>query len=95
MASCRYFCNGCGRWFEFELGTGEKPQDTLDCPFCDTGKALLRPQDCPSPKTGSYKYNKKLRRLIKVSDAVPGLSGGGSGGGCAGCAGGNCSTCGH
>jgi len=88
MKSCRYSCR-CGKWFEFDSGQDETPEKTLACPFCDGGTASFSPS--ASSATGSYKYNKKLGKLIKFSDSVPGLSGGG----CAGCAGGSCSTCGH
>lgn len=81
----------CSRWFEFEAGENEKFGESLACPFCPEGLAGGL-KYVPSVKTGTYKFNRKLGRLIKVSDSVPGLSGGG---GCSGCAGGACSTCGH
>ena len=94
MTTCRFACEHCGRWFEFEAGASEAVPQELDCPFCDAGRAKRLPPGAPSPKTGSYKYNKKLKRLIKVSDSVPGLSGGG-GHNCGSCSGGSCATCGH
>jgi len=93
MKPHRFACGACARWFEFEASESENVPGELACPFCSAGRARSMPPGQPSPKTGSYKYNKSLRRLIKVSDAVPGLSGGGHN--CAGCAGGNCSSCGH
>ncbi|NLO92283.1 MAG: hypothetical protein GX410_09890 [Elusimicrobia bacterium] len=93
MKQHRFACRACSRWFEFESPDSETVPAELDCPFCASGPARALPPGAPSPKTGSYKYNKRLRRLIKVSDSVPGLSGGGHN--CASCAGGNCSSCGH
>jgi len=88
MPVLRYCCKDCGKRFEFDAAENEIFGDAIVCPFCLKETARLLDTCASSTATGVYKYNKHLGRTIKVSDCVPGLSGG-----CAGCSGGNCSSC--
>lgn len=93
MATERFSCEACGKWFEFETNEGEDLGDVMACPFCDLGEAKrMTDKACKCRATGRYKYNRKLARMVKVSDATPGLAGGG--GGCGGCSSGSCGSCG-
>lgn len=89
MTTERFSCAACAKWFEFEADDDEHIGATIACPFCDLGHAERAPADV-TLATGTYKFSRSLKRMIKISDDIPRHCGAN----CGGCTGGSCSGCG-